>query len=296
MDKKLLTKAAKGNTGALATLRRTTPANLTVFVLKDGTLDIDATLQAYQYYLDYQEQPDEWGEEPTVNFATAFPAKVRRDPVKLKPVTPGLWTDLWESENGHEMVAAIWYGIRRGHIHESELELKGRVRRHLESPDQLLLDVLREMKRDEGQMRVAMDVVNAPAEQIVVPAPRQQQTPRQQGQSSALADLEAEYNRGGIDVGRYLKLKASMTTAKSEWSHEKYIALCHLIENYFSMSEINGLVFDMGLDRDDFTQRRSVAARELTNWAKRRSQLDKLSGLVKDENPNRWMKFAAEWM
>jgi len=295
MDKKLLTKAASGDTAALATLRRTTPANLTVFVAPAGKLDIDLTLAAYQYYLDYQEQPDEWGDEPTVNFAQAFPAKVRRDPINLKPITPGLWTDLWESHNGHKLVAAIRWGLAHQHIRDSELELKNRVRRHLEAPDQLLLDVVKEIERHADSMQVIMSAVNAPIMQDVAPE-LCQPTPRQQGQSSALDDLEEKYQRGDLDIGRYLKLKASMTVAKTEWSHEKYIALYHLIGSHFSLSEINGLIFDMGLHRDDFTQRRSSAARELTNWAKRRSQLDKLSGLVKDANPNRWVEFAAEWM
>jgi len=189
MDKKLLTKAASGDTAALATLRQQTPPNLTVFVAPGGKLDITATLAAFEYWQIYQTPPDEWGDEPTVNFAQAFPAKVRRDPINLKPITPGLWTKLWESKDGHGVIAAIWYGIRRGHIHESELELRGRVRRHLESPDQLLLDVLREMKRDERQARAAMDAVNAPVTQIVVPEPRQP-APRQQGQSVALYALE----------------------------------------------------------------------------------------------------------
>jgi len=290
MDKKLLTKAASGDTVVLATLRRTMPASLTVFVAPGGKLDIDATMAAYEYYLAYQEQPDEWGDEPTVNFATAFPAKVRRDPVRLKPVTPGLWTDLWNSDNGHKLIAAIHWGIPRGHIQVRGLALKDMVRKHLESPDQLLLDVLKEMERHEESMRFAMNAVNAPVAQTVAPEPRQQ------GQSAALDELEAEYQRGRLDIARYLALKESMTTTQSTWSHEKYIALSHLIAEHFSLSEINTLIFNMSLHRDDFTQRRQTAARELTNWAKRRSQLDKLSGLVKDANPSRWMEFATEWM
>lgn len=254
MDKKLLTQAASGDTAALATLRQQTPPNLTVFVAPGGKLDITATLAAFEYWQIYQTPPDEWGDEPTVNFAQAFPAKVRRDPINLKPITPGLWTKLWESKDGHGVIAAIWYGIRRGHIHESELELRGRVRRHLESPDQLLVDVLHEMKRDERQMRAAMDVVNAPVEQIV---PIILITSREQASIAVAPRINAS-------------------------------DLHDVLSKHFSIGELRTMIFNLGGDGDDFSNRRNVCARELVEWAQRHDRLNALSDMAHKMNPARW--------
>ena len=288
MDKELLRKAASGDVAALATLRRHVPANLTVFVSPGGKLDIAATLEAHEYYLNYQTQPNEWNDEPTVNFAQAFPVKVRRHPLTLKPITPGLWTRVWD-DGGHELVAAIYWGWRARAIQMSEMELGIAIKSHLEKPTALFRECTTMMRRDGEAMQRAMDAVSAPVECEQV-MPCAMRTPVSDG---AMDALEEEYRKGNIDIGRYLKLKAS---TQSVWSHEKCVALNKLIASYFSLSEINTLIFNMSLNGDDFPQRRSSAARELTGWARRRGQLDKLSELVKMANPGRWIEFATEWM
>lgn len=301
MNKELLTKAMSGDASALATLRRTTPASLTVFVAPGGKLNVDDTLAAFEYYKLHNMSPDEWHDAPTLTLTQAFVQKVKRNPLTLHAVTPGTWSDLW-SADGHKMIAAIHWGMAHGHIRESALKLRGRVSRHLSTPDQFLLDLVIEMERNEAQARAAMDAVLCPLETATrrdVPQ-RQQTTAQQVGKKTALATLEEEYGAGRVDISRYLRLRANLETeaaqTASAWSHEKYVALHRVVREYFSLSEVQGLIFGMGLNCDDFSNRHDTAARELCQWAKRRSALDKLSNLVKKANPNRWVEFAAEWM
>lgn len=291
MNKKLLKQAVGGDTGALKELRQTVQPHLTVFVVSEGKVNTAATLEAFAYFQENNYPPEEWDDAPTLTLAQAFVQRVRRNPLTLRPVTPGVWSKLWDTDDGHKLVAAIHWGVAHGHIRESALSLKGRVRNHMERRDQFLLDIVTEMERDEAQANYAMGAVLCPVEreQPATPPP----SPRQQGQAAAQDALEAAYQRGEVDISRYLKLKATPST--SEWSHEKYIALNQMIKTSFSLSEIQGLIFDMGLDRDNFSKKRDMAAMGLSQWAKRRGQLDKLSGLVKRANPNRWIEFAAEW-
>ncbi len=292
MNKELLKQAVDGNAGALKDLRQTVQSSLAIFVMHEGKVDPEATLGAFAYFQENGHAPDEWDDAPLLTLARAFVQRVRRNPLTLRPVTPGVWSSLWNADDGHRLVAAIHWGISNGHIRESALSLKGRVRNHLEVQDQFLLDIVTEMERDEAQASFAMSAVFCPIERerVAPPAPG----PRQQGQAAAQDALESAYQRGEIDIGRYLKLKASPPT--SEWSHEKYLALGRVVHEYFSLSEIQALIFDMGLNHDDFSNRRNTAARELCQWAKRRGALDKLSNLVKQTNPNRWVEFAAEWL
>lgn len=218
MNKKTLKKAVSGDAATLAELRQIVPGNLTVFVVSDGTVDVGASMEAYAYYQINGHAPDEWHDAPTLTLAQAFVQKVKRNPLTLRPITPGVWDDLW-SADGHRMVAAIRWGLAMGHIRESTLELKGRVRRHLNTPDQFLLDLAIGMERSETHARVAMDAVLCPLETVAQRDILQRQrivprrdTAQQVGVSAALSDLEQEYAAGQVDISRYLKLRANLET------------------------------------------------------------------------------------
>lgn len=301
MDKELLTKAASGDTAALATLRRTTPTNLTVFVAPGSKLDITATLAAFKYYKLHNTPPDEWEDEPTLTFAQAFPVKIKRNPLTLKPITPGLWTRLWDKSDGHELCAAIWWGRQASHIVDTNPAIKVKVRAHLRGTEwALLLEVVKMMRRDERQCQHAMDAVNAPVEQIVsrqiITADVVPGVEKRAGLQAALATLEREHDSGMIDIGRYMRLEQRLTAELhasygSKWSHQRYVALRDFIITAYSLDDLKVLCLQVGLRYDDLGGGGlSSKVLSLVNNRQRRGLLDEVGALCKKQRPAIWSR------
>lgn len=300
MNKELLTKAVSGDTAALSTLRRTVSPSLKVFVAPAGKVDVPATLAAYQYYVDNGFPPDEWNDEPTVTFAQAFPAKVRRNPLTLKPITPGLWTRVWESDGGPTLVAAIWWGRQHGHIRDTDPEIKVKVRARLHGTEwALLTEVIKMMQRDERQAQAAMNMVYAPMEHqvqetVIVTAAIVPGVEKRAGLQSALETLEQEYNCGMIDIGRYTRLRENIYTKLqgcygNKWTQAKVIALRDFIVKAYSLSDLKTLCFQVGVCYDDLAgDGLSMKALRLIDNRQRRGLLDEVGELCKRQRPAMW--------
>jgi hypothetical protein len=287
--KTLLEKAVSGDRMAVADLRSAF-SHRTVFVAPGGKVNISATLAAIEYERLYQVAPHEWGDEPTVTAAQAFAARVRLDPIHLRPVTPGLWERLWESENGHKLVAAIHYGRHTGDIRESEKSIRLNVKALLSGTPWLLLDeVVKDMRRDDGVYLRAMGTVYPQAEAVRCSAPMPApvaSTPV----GLTLDALERAYNRGEIDIARYLKLKASIPEPCQDLPEAS--RLRDAIVAGFNLGEIKTLCFNIGCDHESLRrQTRQGMAQELVMWAKRRGQFGALSDEVRRQNPLRWREY-----
>lgn len=283
-DLKDLLETATTDPNALNKLRKVISPGVTVFVLGDDGLDIDATLEAIKYWQLHSFSPGEWGEDdtPTVDIGEAFPQRVQLDPLKLQPLTGGLWDKLWALENGHELAAAIYWGGRERHIIASVPEIKLNTRALIAGEGwPLLSEVVKLMNRDESVKEQAMDAVYPAVRQRLVT-----QTPVQVGHQAVQDALDDEYNKGMLDIGRYLRLKVSATD--NHWPHAKKQALKAAIHAGFDLEEIRTLAFETGCDPDDLPRVKTGAVRGLVTWADRRNDLGRLSELVRIQRPGRW--------
>lgn len=319
MKLKKLLQTAVTDPKALTELRQRFRPGVTVFVPGDDGLDIDATCAAVDYYEQHGDAPVEWGEDDegreilTVDILVAFPKRQRLDPVRLKPLTPGLWSRLWDHPNGHELVAAVRWGVQQGHIAMSAMEVKIKVRNLLSDgePWALLDGVIEKMGRDADVKRWAMDAVypavQTPASQVggdtinmsgdfrrsvvnIGASPRRQTaqpSPSSQGARAALLALEREYRAGKIDIGRYLPLKAGMV----EQLASDPTVLHGVLLAGFSIEEIKTLCFDLGVNYDHLPGEGIGKARELTAWMQRRRRTSDLLNAINAANPAAWQRY-----
>jgi len=308
MKLKTLLKKAATDPKALAELRQRFSSGVTVFVPGADGIDIDATCAAVDYYEQHGHSPLEWGEDDdgqdilTVDIAEAFPERRRLNPLTMQPITPGLWSRLWDSKNGHERVAALWWGQRTGAIRDSDTQIKLNIRMLLTNGGwPLLRQCIIDMSRDAEVKRRAMDVVY-PAAQSPRPAPRQ--TSEQKGAQAASSDLDAAYNRGEIDIARYPKLKASQGDGDlSSYiiqplydppHYRNHSALHKALVESFNLAELEDLAFDLNCNPEKSLRSRdttSSLARELLTWALRHGRGVEFLVAMRRANPASWGRY-----
>lgn len=298
MKLETLLETAATDPKALAELRRIIPSDVTVFVLAGEVIDIEATLDAIGYWEQYNYPPTEWGEDSdgheilTVAIGDAFPERQRLNPLNLRVVTPGLWKRLWESEDGHLRVAAIYWGREQGEIRMGDREIKIEVRALLDDgePWPLLEDLMRAMP--DRELDAVYPTVQAPqrddveSHRVVVNAgaPLMDQ---ERIALSGFATVVQEYQTGMIDIGRYLKLKESYVVKLVE--HRA--VLPRVINAGFDLSGVRTLCFVLGVDYDSLPgQGKTGKVRELVMYMVRRNRTSELADAITRENPAAWSR------
>lgn len=279
---KLLNKAVEGDAEARRELHERV-GNATVFVAPQGKIDVEATLEAIEYWRKYGTAPKEWGDRPTCRFGDAFSDMVRRDPLHhFRPVTPGTMNDLWEytatiddeSVSGHKLVAALAYGLAHRMISGSALEIKVKIAQLLEGRSYPALAEAYRQMRDEpsgaGRERVMKQVLSPFHPIAPVDSP-----PRRSG-------LASPFDQRGQTVGVQVNVAAQSWTANGKG------ALREALVAGFGISGIKDICFEMNIDYENFPSTKSALARSLVQYCERFGRLDELGCLVHAANPAVW--------
>jgi hypothetical protein len=291
---KTLRKAIGDDLGALEQLRNEV-GGLSVFVEADGEIDPQATLEAFRYAQRYGTAPREWDDVPTTTLAEAFAEKVKLDPIRLQVITPGLWTRLWERENGHNLVAALYWGIMRRHVTDSEVEIKAKVRALLDdTPWPLLDEVLTMLEKDEDEHKAARAAVyrrHKPVAPIDVVPPKSQTLKSTPPGAIAQGPGAVAAGAGGIAVGGSVHGGISMPGHGDSLPTRLHKALSALLSD----GELRALLFDLGLDYDDLRgEGKSSKALEAVLWFSRRRHLRDLATALERANYSGFQKWFPE--
>jgi hypothetical protein len=293
---KYLERATTGDMDALAKLREGVGPRISIFVMDGDQINQEETIEAWEYWLTYDTAPRDWRDKPTKTLEQAFGKRARLEPIHLEAVRPGVWGDLWDADDGHDLVAAVAWGIRNGHLRGSELELKGNTQLYLQDPANwsLLGEVVKLMKANEDTYQAARQAV----QQVIKPPVIEPEASDQvvvggrgvaQAQGGGVATVIFDQSH---QVVREQHNVAAPDPSSRATSSNPEVVLHEALSGVLSLGELKDICFSLQVDYDNLAgATKRSKSRELIAYMKRRCRMRDVADALRAKNYAGFQKY-----